>query len=553
MKSSFAIFFLFLCHRMELTLMMTILNPVRSLLLLSGITTFLLFSDCKKTVAVEEKNSKTGEVPGDGKDDPKNQRQLRDMFGINAYEWNFLSETDGSLIKETNMPVIKSFSGIRHYLDWQKLEFTEGNYTFNPVHDGGWNYDAMYEQCKREGILILADIKNIPPWLVSTYPQALQSGYNLPLAHGANRTDPASYIKQAKVAFQFAARYGSNTTIDRTLLKVNSAQRWNGDPINQVKVGLDLVKYIECNNEPDKWWEGDAAEQSAEEYAANLSAFYDGHMGRLGKNVGVKTADPGMTVVIGGLATADAGYVTRMINWCKANRGYKSDGSVNLCFDVINYHYYSNSGDQKAGIAPELSKSASIAESFVKLANSLPNRPPVWITESGYDINPQSLQAAKPIGNKTALITQADWILRSGFLLMRNGIDRSFYYQLFDDTENGPITYMTSGFAVEGKENRPVLDYIRQTTKLMGSYTYVKTINSDPMVDQYQNGTKTMYVLMIPDQKDRRGTYRLATPEKSLNLYNIKVGSDSMTSKLITPTNGFVTIEVTETPVFVGN
>ncbi len=553
MKSSFAIFFLFLCHRMELTLMMTILNPVRSLLLLSGITTFLLFSDCKKTVAVEEKNSKTGEVPGDGKDDPKNQRQLRDMFGINAYEWNFLSETDGSLIKETNMPVIKSFSGIRHYLDWQKLEFTEGNYTFNPVHDGGWNYDAMYERCKREGILILADIKNIPPWLVSTYPQALQSGYNLPLAHGANRTDPASYIKQAKVAFQFAARYGSNTTIDRTLLKVNSAQRWNGDPINQVKVGLDLVKYIECNNEPDKWWEGDAAEQSAEEYAANLSAFYDGHMGRLGKNVGVKTADPGMTVVIGGLATADAGYVTRMINWCKANRGYKSDGSVNLCFDVINYHYYSNSGDQKAGIAPELSKSASIAESFVKLANSLPNRPPVWITESGYDINPQSLQAAKPIGNKTALITQADWILRSGFLLMRNGIDRSFYYQLFDDTENGPITYMTSGFAVEGKENRPVLDYIRQTTKLMGSYTYVKTINSDPMVDQYQNGTKTMYVLMIPDQKDRRGTYRLATPEKSLNLYNIKVGSDSMTSKLITPTNGFVTIEVTETPVFVGN
>jgi len=112
------------------------------------------------------------------------------------------------------------------------------------------------------------------------------------VVYGADKTKPASYIDQAKLAFQFAARYGSNKTVNPALLSVNSKTRWTGDPANTIRIGLDLVKYMECNNEPDRWWKGREAYQTGREYAANLSAFYDGHLNTMGLGVGVKMLTP---------------------------------------------------------------------------------------------------------------------------------------------------------------------------------------------------------------------------------------------------------------------
>ena len=479
------------------------------------------------------------------------------MFGINMYEWNVLGPADGTIINETGMANVQSFSAIRHYMDWEKLEYTQGNYSFNPTFDGGWSYDAIYTRCKQDGILVLADLKTTPAWIQATYPTAQQSVDVVPIVYNTSKSDPASYQRQAMVAFQFAARYGYNTAVNPALVTVNSALRWTGDVANQVKIGMGLVKYIECGNEEDKWWEGPETQQTPEEYAANLSAFYDGNMGKLGTNAGVKTADPTMQVVMGGLALADPSWVTRIVAWCKTNRGLKADGNVNLCFDVINYHYYPNTGVGTAsgiGEAPELSLAGSIADNFVAAAGGITTKPEVWVTETGYDINQASSQHAIAIGNKSVLITQADWILRTALLNMRHGITRSFYYQLYDDTPNGTVTYQTSGLIVEGGARRPAADYILQTTNLMGSYTFVKTLSTDPIVDQYTNGTKTMYVLMIPDQKGRTGTYTLTTADNSpLVQYTLQPGANTVTSSLVTPVNNKLTIAVTETPIFVGN
>jgi len=518
------------------------------------ISSALLLSNCQKNSAIAKTNPTDTVTTAYTNANPA---PLKNMFGINMYEWNVLGPTDGTIINEPDMTLLQSFTSIRHYMDWQKLEYTQGNYSFNPTFDGGWNYDAIYTRCKQAGMLVLADLKTTPPWLVSTYPSALQTVDDVPIAYGASKSDPASYLKQAQVAFQFAARYGSNTAVSAALVKVNTTPRWTGDPPNQVKIGLGLVKYIECGNEEDKWWEGVQTQQTPEEYAANLSAFYDGNMGKLGTNAGVKTADPNMMVVLGGLASNDPTWITRIIAWCKTNRGLKNDGSVNVCFDVINYHYYSNTGtngSQAAGEAPELSAAGSIADGFVNVAKTMKPVPEVWITESGYDINQGSSQAAVPIGNKSALITQADWILRSTFLYIRHGLTRSFFYQFFDDTPNGTGTYQTSGLVTEGVGRRPAADYLVQTAKLMGNYTYVKTVSTDPLVDLYQNGAHTMYVLMIPDQKGRTANYTLTTTNNNaLTLYTLKVGADAMTSSKITPVNNQVIIPVSETPVFVGN
>jgi hypothetical protein len=485
---------------------------------------------------------------------------LKNMFGINVYEWNFLQDPANQNLKHTiyekNMAIIKSFSSVRHYMNWNKLENTKGNYTYNPTNNGSWDYDLIYTRCKQDNILVLADLKNCPSWMERTFPSDMQDNENVPAPYGLDKSNPASYADQARTAFQFAARYGYNTAVDKSLVKVDSRPRWNNDEINVVKTGMGLIKYIECDNERDKWWKGPATEQSPEEYAANMSAFYDGNMGKLGKNAGVKTADPNMQVVMGGLASCDVNFVNRMIAWCKTNRGYRADGSVNLCFDVINYHFYSNNGNilkhehATTGVAPELSMAGQIADSFVKLASTFSKPVEVWVTESGYDINQGSYQKAPYVGAKSPIETQGDWILRTSLLYIRHGIKRVFFYQLQDDTPHVDVQYATSGVSENGKP-RPAADYILQTNKLMGSYTYKSTISADPLVDKYVNGNKVMYVLTIPDQKGRTGTYTLDLGSTKANIYTLKIGASSAVKTTASPVAGKLTIAVSETPVFV--
>ncbi|TSD66875.1 hypothetical protein FFF34_005600 [Inquilinus sp. KBS0705] len=482
---------------------------------------------------------------------------LKNMFGVNSYEWNFLENpaapNDRNHIYEANMTLIKSFSAVRHYMNWNQLENTQGDYTYNPTNRGSWYYDVIYARCKADGILVLADMKNLPEWMMNSYPADQRDDENTPVYFGANKSLPKSYLVQAQTAFQFAARYGYNIAVTPSLVKANTKPRWNNDTPNQVKIGMGLIKYIECNNEPDRWWKGDKATQTPEEYAANLSAFYDGHKGALGNNAGVKTADPNMMVVMGGLATADAKYVQRVIDWCKKNRGYRPNGKVNLCFDVINYHLYSNNGSvlshikATTGVAPELSESGKIADDFMKVAKDIP----VWVTETGYDINQASYQHAPPIGTKTELITQADWILRTSLMYIRHGIKRVFFYQLFDANAGSGEQYATSGLA-EGVKMRPSGDYILQVNKLMGNYGYKGTLNADPVVDMYQLDSKLMYVLSIPDQKNRKAVYTLDLGKAtSATVYTLTPGAKEMSKKDMPTANGKLKLTVTETPMFV--
>jgi hypothetical protein len=455
------------------------------------------------------------------------------------------------------MSLIKSFSLVRHYMDWEKLEDTPGSYTFNPTRRGGWNYDAIYERCKQDGILVLSCLKEAPDWLYNTYPAGQRDQNVVPAPYGSNLEDPASYIAQGKVAFQFAARYGANKNVDPKLVSVNTTPRWTADPANEAKIGMDLIKYIEADNERDKWWVGKRGQQTGREYAAQLSAFYDGHKGKLGKNVGVKNADPSMKVVMAGLAKADAGYVKDMIQWCKENRGYRADGSVDLCFDIINYHLYSNDsgstqwGNATRGMAPEITKAGQIADEFIQMSKTYAKSMDVWLTETGYDLNPGSPQRAIAIGSKSALLTQADWTLRTSLLYARHGVKKVFFFQLFDDNASNPIQYSSAGL-VSGLSRRPAADYIYQATRLMGDYVYRETLSNDPVVDVYQNGNKKFYILVVPDEKNRTATYELDLKgAKSATIYTPKPGADEMSAKSEPATNGKIKINVTETPVFV--
>ncbi|PJE47247.1 MAG: hypothetical protein CUR34_06890 [Sediminibacterium sp.] len=488
----------------------------------------------------------------------KRKIPLGNLLGINGYEWNFSDPLIDPFSIDTNrLNAVKYFSGFRHYMDWQKLEYRQGSYTFSPTRSGSWNYDAIYETCLKEGITVLACLKTLPTWMVNSYPDSLQDLENNPVFYGKDLNNPASYIEQAKVAFQFAARYGKNKAVNKNLLSVFDSSRFTGDEINQVKIGLGYIEYIECENERDKWWKGRKSYQTGREYAANLSAFYDGHKNTLGPGVGVKNADPSMKVVMAGVALASTDYFRGMIDWCKQFRGYLPDGSVNICWDIINYHLYTNNPDLNRAIAPELkagfNNADSIAKAFIQSAAIYLNNMPVWVTETGFDIHPGSPNKAIAIGNKSILQTQADWMLRTALLYARNGIMKQFFYQLEDDTPNSEQLYATSGLFGDQLTPRPAADFIRQTKALFSNYYYNTTLNADPLVDQYLlNDTTAMYVVYIPDEKGRTGLYTLDLGNAdSAYIYTPMAGAQSMQLNKQKTNNGKVIITATETPVFV--
>lgn len=429
---------------------------------------------------------------------------LKNMFGVNAYAWNFTQDPKNvnitDRIFESNYEQIKSFSGVRHYVDWMFIEDSPGEYTFSPTRRGSWDWDLILKRCFEDGIESLFCLKEPPDWLFKTWPSPHDAS-NIPATYGVDLENPLAYIAQAKAAYQVAGRYGSNK--DVTGLTVNTTPRWTADPVNEVKAGLGYLKYIECDNERDRnWLEDYRGMQTGRQYAAHMSAFYDGHQGKLGAGVGVKIADPNMMAVMGGLALANPDYAEDMIEWCNEFRG----GS--LPFDVINYHHYSNDSQDSGqwgyatrGVAPELRNLASVADQFVALGKRLGL--PVWVTETGYDVL-KTPQSANPIGDKSAEQVQSDWLIRTSLLYARHGVERVFFYQLFDDNAGSGVQYSSSGLA-----HRLVMDAIKMFTKELGDYSYLETINESPVVDVYVKGVDKAYVCFFATETGHEADYIL--------------------------------------------
>ena len=100
------------------------------------------------------------------------------------------------------------------------------------------------------------------------------------------------------------------------------------------------------------------------------------------------------------------------------------------------------------------------ATAFVTLAHQYANDMPVWITEAGYDVNQGSPLKATAVGTKSVLATQADWILRTALLYTRVGINRLFFYQLYDDDAAVPIQFYSMGLINGDKTRKPAADYL---------------------------------------------------------------------------------------------
>ncbi len=291
---------------------------------------------------------------------------------------------------------------------------------------------------------------------------------------------PWAYRMYSQFLFTFTARYGRATGLNESLMAV--------DPSNTKLQGLDLVKYIELENEPDRNWnESQDTYYHPEELAAMVSACYDGHMGQLGPGFGIKQADPTMKVVLPGLKSQNSGYIKRMMLWFESNR--TEPGYDVYPFDVMAFHYYHNTaGGQtnaatRKGISPDSIKpnkamddGGTLYDTMKYIADWRDREKPnleLWIGEFGYDEHPQSLQSVNPQAGKTLGQLKADFIMRSYMHIIAAGLDAAHQYMYRNDTQQSLLesvsyqnTYLGSGF----------VDYINDSRDINGNFY----LDSDP-------------------------------------------------------------------------
>ena len=451
---------------------------------------------------------------------------------------------------------------IREYHNWG---WNEGNgsvsyqgFPYNQIRfapsDPGWNFDEYYTNLKKAGVMVSPCIQNSVSWLQSNSNNF--KGSKKPTdSPDLSPSDPYSYYAKSSFMYQFAARYGNAKVPDSTLLLAADQSRISG---------LGLIKYLEDWNEQDRDWEGSDAEFSPEEYAAMASADYDGHcntMKKFGKRYGVKNADPSIKLVMGGLAGFKLDYIKRMKTWFEQNRNDKQ-----FAADVLNFHVYAfKDGKSWQGGGPAVSpEEAGFREKLTKIVKyrneNLPGKE-VWVSEFGWDTNPESVLCPPSIGSMDPEEVQGIWLIRAYMAFVAAGADRAQMFMSRDVNPNDKTWFSTSGLMGQKGDFTPKKSwyYVSTLKKVLTGMRYIGwETASDPDMLIYKfkdiHSSKGAYVLWTKTSKDYKvPRFPLQLSEKARNA--------SMTALIPGKSNGSTTslaiekqkvfIDVSERPVFV--
>jgi hypothetical protein len=405
------------------------------------------------------------------------------QIGINGFHW-------------VPLELVQPFALLREY-QMSSWTWTRDGLMVQPSFQGNANYDDHYRALKEAGITVIPCVNKIPEWLLDGRTEHPEwSDFKPVRPAGAKPTDPVAYRDISAYFFQLAARYGRQKWPDK-LLRVNTAPRWPNDPPNEVKSGLDLLQYIEVENEPNRWWRSAEARYTPEEYAAMLSACYDGHEGRLGAGHGIKTADPTMQVVMAGLANLNRPYLEQMLAWFRANRRDRQ-----FAADVLNVHHYSNQGNSElalevaftVGITPEADHLREKLRALLAWRDRTMPGKPLWFSEFGYDTNAPSVQRVTPYGRHSAEQVQGAWLARGYLEALAAGCDAVFAFNAID--ENAAHTgglYTSSGLAYGEKplaaerafQKKASWQIVADLIAALEGYTFAEDLSTAPDVRLY--------------------------------------------------------------------
>ncbi len=444
-------------------------------------------------------------------------------------------------------------------------------YSWNPNYIDFIRFDDFYNEISGDGLTISpVTIRSIPqivnPFLSENDPNRDVILAQKPVMGGDDPLLPSSYIAHAAYLYQYAARYGNSVfSPNRQSNLVANRLAANELPIT----GLGLIDYLENWNEPDQ-----NGIFSMNEYAAMLSADYDGHGLTLGlvadpdnpnqmiSTVGIKNADPNMKVVLAGLEDANLDSIRIIVNWSQANRPANSP----LPFDVINIHkYLGNNPDfnlSTAGVSPEEGGLKDFLIPFVNYRDSLMPSVELWLSEFGYDTNNNSRISVPTIGNFTQYQVQGQWIVRSYLETVAAGFDRAMVFDLRDVcTGSFCPTFESAGLLetqFNGFKPKDSWYYVHTMKSVLTDMVFDADLTacndlSCPRVYRFidpNNANKRIYAVWSPTADGTTLNYNLDL-EGATTATLVELGAPSISgiSSALAGTNP--SIAVSESPVFV--
>jgi hypothetical protein len=393
---------------------------------------------------------------------------VKDFIGINsnvgAYDHNII----GTLAKAAKW--------MREYHRWEFYEQQEDIYGWDnitPAFNGNaWPFHTKYiEECIKNDIKILCCVERSTEW-ASANGEWLGPPYR---DHDGNLE--AHYLDKSEFLAQLVARYGSQT--------VNSDLLETSDKLS----GLNYIRYYEDENEPDQWWWQPT--WPADKYAKYLNAVHDGYNCQTSASyplLGIKKTDSTAMHVLGGLTGDNIAYLNNII----AN----TDGRIP--FDILNFHYYCTSNTAGTpGKSPENLTYGfkPVVQKILAWRDEHAPAMPVWCTEFGWDTYLNTDGAFSYVYAPEQ--AQANYLLRSIFLLMGYGLDKAFIFFDTDPNSQDITQFSSSGILTDhasGAKLKISYFYLVTLQNLIGEMAFDK-------VDKYREGEPEIYGYRFADEE----------------------------------------------------
>lgn len=412
---------------------------------------------------------------------------------------------------------------------------------WDPRTPAGYDFDTYYRRLKEAGITVFPCVQGTVPW-VSGEPNT--KSRHKPVTSGKDPSDPLSYVEHADFMFQYAARYGGRKLAD-SLLKAAPGQ--------VKRSGLNYLEYYENWNEPDGWWGGRRDYFTPYEYAAMSSADYDGHESRMGKDKGIRNADPEAKLVMSGIAIPNVDYLRAMKFWFDHHRADKK-----FVFDVITVHHYCNAKGSQAvmteGISPEEDGLKDIVRKIADFRDTyLPDRE-VWLTEFGWDTNPATPQSA-PTSKK-----QGEWLVRAYLESFAGGMDRVMMYMMRDVDPKSKIQFSSSGLIgpLDDFSPKPSWYYVYTMRNQLTGLVFDRELEtSNKLVRAYRfhspTGGKHVVALWCSvDNESVRGYELDVSPEAdSCTVVSLEDGQTTGITRNVQTVNAKIKVDIFPSPIFI--
>ena len=379
-----------------------------------------------------------------------------------------------------------------------------------------------------------------------------------------------AHLRSAKGTFVYASRGGSNTNVPDYPVQ----------PGQRMLKGYKIYNAIESSNEPNAWWSNTDGFWNGKTLFYHWSMAYDGNKG-VYANTGVKQADPNIIYAASGLATDKPDQILSAIETARELRGYRSDGTIDVPFDVVNVHIYSSAEGQygygnTGGLPPEQGMIPQVKNIVWTVENFAP-RSQVWVTEWGWDQHSASPLRAGQFGSYDRESVGGFWMVRAMLGMAAAGVDRSTYYRLAQDwpetgSNNSSSQFATMRLMSQPNDNDPTIivrtrqgDYMAQynefrdyvyydsiATALPGVYAYrYKNQNNDSLMIALWSEEITTISAGNAGFTERTGAISLSITEGNYKIRRfLDDGSSAMSSTTGTST-GTVQFNYSAKPIFI--